>query len=74
MKVLRTRTRGQGARRVPALVPIFPDDPAVADNRRAWLARGQRHVTIEGAGHFLQEDDPAAFAKAIVDFCRNNPI
>jgi haloalkane dehalogenase len=25
-----------GARRFPSLVPIFPDDPAVADNRRAW--------------------------------------
>jgi haloalkane dehalogenase len=25
-----------GARRFPSLVPIIPDDPAVADNRRAW--------------------------------------
>ena len=25
-----------GARRFPGLVPIFPDDPAIPDNRRAW--------------------------------------
>jgi haloalkane dehalogenase len=25
-----------GARRFPSLVPILPDDPAIADNRRAW--------------------------------------
>lgn len=26
----------QGARQFPSLVPIFPDDPAIADNRAAW--------------------------------------
>ena len=26
----------QGARQFPSLVPIFPDDPAIKDNRRAW--------------------------------------
>ena len=26
----------QGARQFPSLIPLFPDDPAVADNRRAW--------------------------------------
>ncbi len=26
----------QGARQFPSLVPIFPDDPAIPDNRRAW--------------------------------------
>jgi hypothetical protein len=25
-----------GARQFPILVPIFPDDPAIADNREAW--------------------------------------
>ncbi|HEX7035041.1 MAG TPA: haloalkane dehalogenase [Pseudomonadales bacterium] len=97
----------QGARRFPSLVPIFPDDPAVADNRDAWKvlerferpfltafsdrdpvtaggherfqkrvpgARGQKHVTIHGAGHFLQEDAPAELSAAIVDFCRANPL
>jgi len=97
----------QGARRFPSLVPIFPDDPAVEDNRRAWEtlarfdkpfltafsdrdpvtagahrrfqetvagARNQRHVTIAGAGHFLQEDAPAEFADAVIGFCRDNPL
>ena len=31
----------QGARQFPSLVPIFPDDPAVPDNRRAWEILGQ---------------------------------
>lgn len=25
-----------GARQFPSLVPVFPDDPAIPDNRRAW--------------------------------------
>jgi haloalkane dehalogenase len=29
-----------GARRFPTLVPLLPDDPAIADNRRAWQALG----------------------------------
>jgi haloalkane dehalogenase len=29
-----------GARRFPTLVPVTPDDPAIADNRRAWQALG----------------------------------
>ncbi len=27
-----------GARQFPSLVPIFPDDPAIPDNRKAWQA------------------------------------
>lgn len=97
----------QGARQFPSLVPIFPDDPAIADNRAAWAvlerfdkplltafgdkdpvtagahkrfqesvpgAKNQRHVTIAGAGHFLQEDAPEALVDAIVGFCRDNPL
>jgi haloalkane dehalogenase len=97
----------QGARQFPSLVPIFPDDPAIPDNRAAWAvlerfekpfltafsdhdpvtaglhqrfqesvpgARGQQHVTIEGAGHFLQEDAPEELVAAIVAFCHANPI
>jgi haloalkane dehalogenase len=95
-----------GPRRFPSLVPIFPDDPAVTDNRRAWevLRRfdkpvlcafsdrdpvtrggekrfldevpgtgGQRHVTIAGAGHFLQEDAGDRLAEAVIAFMRANP-
>ena len=97
----------QGARRFPSLVPIFPDDPAVEDNRRAWRvlerfekplltafsdrdpvtaggwkrfqasvpgAAGQPHVTIDGAGHFLQEDDGPRLAQVVIGFCRKNPL
>jgi haloalkane dehalogenase len=79
----------EGARQFPVLVPTAGDDPASADNRRAWDslreftrpflcafsdsdpitrgadrqfvaevpgAHGQAHTTIEGGGHFLQED------------------
>jgi haloalkane dehalogenase len=91
----------EGARAFPSLVPIHPDDPAAANNRRAWEvlagfdkpfltafsdgdpithggekvfqklvpgAKGQPHVTIEGAGHFLQEDRGEELARVVVDF------
>jgi len=96
-----------GARQFPSLVPVFPDDPAIPDNRAAWEvlrgferpfltafsdsdpvtrggearfqkevagAQGQRHVTIEGAGHFLQEDAGERVAEAVLDFIRANPL
>jgi haloalkane dehalogenase len=90
-----------GARQFPVLVPISPDDPAAAANRKAWQvlaqwtkplltafsdsdavtrggervfqklvpgAAGQPHVTIKGAGHFLQEDKGEELAEVVVDF------
>ena len=90
-----------GARQFPTLVPISPDDPASAPNRKAWDAlrrwekpfltafsdqdpitrggdrffqqavpgaRDQRHTTITGAGHFLQEDRGEELARVVVDF------
>ena len=95
-----------GARQFPSLVPIMPDNVAIAANRAAWRvfetwdkpfltafsdrdpvtagrherfqraipgARNQKHVTIEGAGHFLQEDKPGELAKAVLDFVDGNP-
>lgn len=38
--------------------------------KRVPGARGQRHVTIEGGGHFLQEDKPEAIADLIDAFMR----
>ena len=35
--------------------------------------RNQRHVTIEGAGHFLQEDKPDELATAVLTFMADNP-
>jgi len=90
-----------GARQFPALVPISPDDPAAAPNRKAWEvllrwekpfltafsdsdritrggdrvlqamipgAKGQPHTTIQGAGHFLQEDKGEELAVVVVEF------
>jgi haloalkane dehalogenase len=90
-----------GARQFPMLVPISPDDPAAAPNRKAWEvllrwekpfltafsdsdpitrsgapvlqamipgAKGQPHTTIQGAGHFLQEDKGEELAAVVVGF------
>lgn len=90
-----------GARILPSLVPNFPDQPEVAENREAWDslrrftrpwlcafsdkdpvtkggespfihrvpgAQGQPHTMIEGAGHFLQEDDGPQLARVILAF------
>jgi haloalkane dehalogenase len=97
----------EGARILPALVPVLPDDPAAEANRRAWkrLAKfekplltafsdgdpitrgedrylrrlvpgavGQPHTTIEGAGHFLQEDKGPELARIVLDFMAQTPI
>lgn len=36
-------------------------------------ARGQPHVTIEGAGHFVQEDAPERLVEVILDFVDRTP-
>jgi len=88
------------ARTFPSLVPTSKDDPAHADNEKAWDvlrtfdrpflcafsdgdpitrggerqflghipgAAGQPHTTIEGGGHFLQEDKGPELAQVLVD-------
>ena len=95
-----------GARQFPSLVPIMPDNVAIAANRAAWRvlerwqkpfltafsdqdpvtagaharfqetvpgAKAQAHVTIAGAGHFLQEERPAELADAVLRFVKSNP-
>lgn len=95
------RDHRAGARALPRLVPVRPDDPGAEDNRRAWDvleewekplltafsdgdpvtrglervfqrrvpgARGRSHVTIRGAGHFLQEDRGEELGRAVADF------
>jgi len=87
----------------PALIPVQPDMPGIAENRRAWAvldrfeqpfltafsdgdpftkaweavfrhripgARGQPHVEIGGAGHFLQEERGEALAEAVLSLQR----
>ena len=97
----------QGARQFPSLVPIFPDDPEIENNRAAWKvleafekpfltafsdsdpvtagahsrfqssipgARGQHHVTMHGAGHFLQMQCGETLAGIMIGFCAANPL
>jgi haloalkane dehalogenase len=37
-------------------------------------AQNQHHVTIEGVGHFLQEQAPAALSEAVIEFIKSNPL
>ncbi len=62
----------------PLLTTFSDGDPIMAGGEAIFQklvpgARGQPHVTIRGAGHFLQEDKGEEVAQAIVDFCRNTP-
>jgi len=94
-----------GARVLPALVPVDPEDPEASANRLAWrklmkwhkpllttfsdsdpITRGgdapfqrlvpgakeQPHVTVEDAGHFLQEDKGEELAEIIKTFILSN--
>ena len=94
-----------GARILPSLVPISPDDPESEANKKAiemfkqwkkpfltafsdsdpitkggdkfWQnivpgAQNQNHITIKGAGHFLQEDRGPEIAKTIIDLINKN--
>jgi haloalkane dehalogenase len=62
----------------PFLCAFSDRDPITAGADRFFRervpgARGQPHATIEGAGHFLQEDGGDALARVIVDFIRRTP-
>jgi len=62
----------------PFLTAFGDSDPVTAGGHQRFQdevpgARGQHHVTIESAGHFLQEDQPEAFARVIIEFMRANP-
>lgn len=55
----------------PFLTAFSDGDPLTAGGERPFQklvpgAHGQPHRTIEGAGHFLQEDQPAAVVDAIL--------
>jgi len=62
----------------PFLTAFSDGDPAT----RGWAevlqqhvpgAAGRAHVTIEGAGHFLQEDRGPALAEAVADLVQDTP-
>ncbi len=57
----------------PFLTAFSDGDPVTKGGERIFQttvpgASGQRHVTIEGAGHFLQEDKGEELAEVVVDF------
>jgi haloalkane dehalogenase len=57
----------------PFLTAFSDGDPITHGGERVFQklvpgARGRRHVTIEGAGHFLQEDRGKEFARVVVEF------
>ncbi len=57
----------------PFLTTFSDSDPVTKGGERVLQARipgakGQPHVTIEGGGHFLQEDKGAELARVVVDF------
>ncbi|MET0727135.1 MAG: haloalkane dehalogenase [Acidimicrobiales bacterium] len=56
----------------PFLCAFSDRDPITAGNERHLIerikgARGQAHTTIEGGGHFLQEDRGPELAKVVID-------
>jgi haloalkane dehalogenase len=62
----------------PFLCAFSDGDPITAGADRALLKRvpgtkDQAHTTIEGGGHFLQEDRGEQLAAVVVEFVRANP-
>lgn len=61
----------------PFLTAFSDRDPITRGGDRVWQkhvpgAQGQNHVTIEGAGHFLQEDKGEQLAKVLIEFINGN--
>lgn len=57
----------------PVLTAFSDDDPVTKGGEVRFQttvpgAKGVAHVTIHGGGHFLQELQPEAFSKAIIEF------
>ncbi|MDP6377155.1 MAG: haloalkane dehalogenase [Pseudomonadales bacterium] len=62
----------------PVLTAYGDSDPVTAGahvrfQERVPGARGQAHVTIEGAGHFLQEQAPEQLAQVVLGFIADTP-
>ena len=60
----------------PFLTCFSDKDPITRGGDRVWQkhvpgARGQPHTTIEGAGHFLQEDKGAEIAGLLIGFVQS---
>ena len=63
----------------PFLTAFSDSDPVTAGGETRFQkevpgANGQKHVTIKGAGHFLQEEKPEDLANAVIAFMKDNPL
>ncbi len=63
----------------PLLCAFSDSDPVTAGGdvrfkASAPGAQGQPHITIEGAGHFLQEHSPQELAEATMKLMADNPL
>lgn len=63
----------------PLLTTFSDSDPVTAGAQVRFQksvpgAQGQPHITIEGAGHFLQEQAPEALAEATMKLIADNPL
>lgn len=63
----------------PFITAFSDQDPITAGAERILQKLipgcvGQSHTTIENSGHFLQEDQPEALCKVLLDFIQANPI
>ena len=63
----------------PFLTAFSDSDPVTAGGEvqfqsRVPGAQGQPHITIKGAGHFLQEQASEELAEAIMKLIADNPI
>ncbi|MFZ4517887.1 MAG: haloalkane dehalogenase [Microthrixaceae bacterium] len=63
----------------PVLCAFSDRDPVTGGADRVFLERvpgtaGQPHTTIEGGGHFLQEDRGPELARVVVDFIAATPV
>ena len=61
----------------PFLIAFSDGDPITSAYKDAFLevpgTKGQPHTTIEGGGHFLQEDKGEELARVVNDFIARNP-
>jgi haloalkane dehalogenase len=63
----------------PFLTAFSDRDPITAGGdkilqQRIPGARGQSHITIEGAGHFVQEDKGEVLGRVVADFVAATPV
>jgi haloalkane dehalogenase len=61
----------------PFLTAFSDGDPITKGGERFWQkyvpgAKEQNHITIQGAGHFLQEDKGEELAQVIIEFIAKN--